>query len=184
MSRADDLHEEYFNWMCQIVLGDQQYSRNLSYDRLMRHLNSRPFVWVIPMDENRAINGVGLRYHFGDERGYNRNTIDSMFSREECTILEMMVALSISCEEKIMSDSTVGDRTGQWFWNMVVSLGLGAMSDARYDETLVDAILTRFLDRNYDANGRGGLFTIEDCPYDMRGVDIWYQMMWYLNTIL
>ena len=58
------------------------------------------------------------------------------------------------------------------------------MSDSRYNEREVDRILDIFLNRTYEANGRGGLFTIEDCPYDLRAVDIWYQMMWYLNTIL
>ena len=83
-----------------------------------------------------------------------------------------------------MEDDTVGNRTGQWFWNMIVSLGLGSMSDSRYNEREVDRILDIFLNRTYEANGRGGLFTIEDCTYDLRAVDIWYQMMWYLNTIL
>ena len=83
-----------------------------------------------------------------------------------------------------MEDDTVGNRTGQWFWNMIVSLGLGSMSDSRYNKKEVDRILDIFLNRTYEANGREGLFTIEDCPYDLRAVDIWYQMMWYLNTIL
>ena len=171
MTRADALHERYFQWMCGLVMGDQQYSRNLSYEKL-------------PMDEYRARHGVDLRYDFGYENHYPDRTIEHLLDIRECSILEMMVALARTCEERIMEDDTVGNRTGQWFWNMIVSLGLGSMSDSRYNEREVDRILDIFLNRTYEANGRGGLFTIEDCPYDLRAVDIWYQMMWYLNTIL
>ena len=184
MTRADALHERYFQWMCGLVMGDQQYSRNLSYEKLMRHLDARAFIWIIPMDEYRARHGVDLRYDFGYENHYPDRTIEHLLDIRECSILEMMVALARTCEERIMEDDTVGNRTGQWFWNMIVSLGLGSMSDSRYNEREVDRILDIFLNRTYDANGRGGLFTIEDCPYDLRAVDIWYQMMWYLNTIL
>ena len=83
-----------------------------------------------------------------------------------------------------MADSELGDRTGQWFWNMIVSLGLGSMMDSRYDEEYVDSVIYRFLNREYERNGKGGLFTIEHCPRDLRGVEIWYQMSWYLNDFV
>lgn len=184
MTRADTLREKYFRWMCDLVIGDQQYSRNLSYEKLMRHLDSVPFRWIIPMDENRARRGINLRYDFGYENHYSDKTIERLLDIRECSVLEMMIALARACEDRIMSDYTIGDRTGQWFWNMVVSLGLGSMSDSRYDEREVDYILDRFLSRSYQANGKGGLFTIEDFPYDLRGIDIWYQMMWYIDSIL
>ena len=41
----------------------------------------------------------------------------------------MMIALAIRCEEHIMDDPDAGDRTGQWFWSMLVSLGLGSMDE-------------------------------------------------------
>ena len=82
-----------------------------------------------------------------------------------------------------MDDPCMGDRTKQWFWGMISSLGLGAMTDDRYDEKFVDDAIFRFLDRKYEPNGRGGLFTIRNCREDMRTKDIWHQLCSYLNTI-
>lgn len=100
-----------------------------------------------------------------------------------CSVLEMMVALAIRCEESIMDDPNMGDRTGQWFWGMVVNLGLGSMTDAFYDEQVVDDILARFLNRKYEPDGKGGLFTVRHCEQDLRKVEIWHQLCWYLDSI-
>ncbi len=83
-----------------------------------------------------------------------------------------------------MDDPVLGDRTSQWFWGMITSLGLGGMYDSLFDERLVQDIVTTFLNREYEPNGRGGLFTIRDAHRDMRNIEIWYQMHDYINTIL
>ena len=63
-----------------------------------------------------------------------------------------------------------------------MNLGLGSMDDRGYDEGEKKKIINRFLDRKYDRNGKGGLFTVKDRPsIDMRNIEIWYQMSWYLN---
>ena len=99
-----------------------------------------------------------------------------------CSVFEMMVALAQRCEA-VMDDPKIGDRTGQWFWGMIASLGLNGMSDNHYDEKYVKDVINRFLDREYEPNGKGGLFTIRNCEHDLRDVEIWYQLCWYLDTI-
>ena len=101
-----------------------------------------------------------------------------------CSILEMMVALAIRCEEGIMDDPDIGDRTGQWFWGMVTNLGLGSMSDENFDRKYVDEVIERFLNRKYDPDGRGGLFRVRNCKYDLREVEIFHQLCWYLDNIV
>jgi hypothetical protein len=96
----------------------------------------------------------------------------------------MMVALAIRCEETIMDDDRIGNRTGQWFWSMIHSLGLTPMTDQDFDAQQVDAIVARFLNRDYEPDGSGGLFTVSDCKYDMRKVEIWCQLSWYLGSIM
>jgi hypothetical protein len=136
------------------------------------------------MDENRALDGIALRERFEDECAYEPGIMDSYFKGRPCSVLEMMIALSIRCEEDIMSDPTRGNRIGQWFWSMIVSLGLGGITDYRYDREYVDNVIFRFLTRNYDRDGKGGLFTIPNCGVDLRDVEIWHQMCWYINSIL
>ena len=86
--------------------------------------------------------------------------------------------------EDIMDDPTYGNRLGQWFWNMIVNLGLGSMDDDKFDPGYVEYVIYRFLNREYEKNGKGGLFTIRDTRVDMRKAEIWYQAMWYLNEFL
>lgn len=82
-----------------------------------------------------------------------------------------------------MSDPEKGDRTAQWFWNMINSLGLSSMTDYNFNEWLVNDVVTRFLKREYDPDGKGGLFTIKRWNRDVRDVEIWHQLMAYLNTL-
>ena len=80
-----------------------------------------------------------------------------------------------------MEDADAGNRTGQWFWNMVVSLGLAAMDDNRFHQSRAEFVIERFHRRDYQPNGAGSLFTLQNPKDDMRTLDIWYQMMAYLN---
>ena len=83
-----------------------------------------------------------------------------------------------------MSDSTYGNRTKTWFWSMMRSLGLDNMDDECFNALEAGHILYIFLNREYDKNGRGGLFTIHDPRKDMREVEIWYQMCFYLDELI
>ena len=127
--------------------------------------------------------GIDLRYRFGYENSYENTMISSYLDNSPCSVLEMLIALAIRCEEHIMDDR-YRNRTGQWFWGMIENLGLRKMTDARFDEDYADEIIQRFLDRRYKRNGEGGLFTVEHCRRDLRTVEIWYQMCWYLDEIV
>lgn len=83
-----------------------------------------------------------------------------------------------------MDDTQMGDRAGQWFWGMVHSLGLSPMIDPKFDRQFVDDVITRFLNREYEPDGNGGLFTIRHCAHDLRTVEIWWQLSWYLDSIM
>lgn len=177
---SESIKQEYFEWMMRWISYGTR--RNVeSYREVLNHLHSVPFSYSLPMDGNRFEDGIDLRYRFGYECNYTKPEIACLIDCKCCSILEMMVALAIRCEEHIMCDSDYGDRTGYWFWIMIDSLGLGTQYGIRYDTDYTNMVLTRFLNREYEPNGKGGLFTIEDCRYDMRSIDIWYQMCWYLN---
>ena len=177
--RKDEILNEYFEWLYRLVCGDR-YSNEISYKKLLAYLHRTEFTYLLSKDKNRAADGVDLRYRFSKERyhGHVPSCLDG-----PCSILEMMVALAIRCEETIMDDPKIGDRTSQWFWGMVTNMGLGYMSDNRFDERAAKEIIDRFLNRDYSQNGRGGLFTVRNCEYDLTNIEIWTQMLWFLDNI-
>lgn len=172
--------EQYYDWLYHIVCGEWE-PRNLSFHRLLMFLFNRDYIPSCEMDICRATDGTNLRYRFATENDVPYAKIDAIFHGVPCSVLEMMVALSIRIEEHIMEDATAGNRVGQWFWNMIVSLGLAAMDDGRFDDARAEYIMTRFMNREYKPNGAGGLFTLSHPTIDMRTIDIWYQLMAYLN---
>lgn len=183
MSRSlDILNDEYFEWLCDQVC-DRRFAKQISYRKLLARLHSTEFRYSIPRDRNRAENGIDLRYRFG--RTQTDCSIDLVMDILDgpCSVLEMMLALAIKCEN-FMDDTTRGDRTTQWFWGMVSNLGLGSMDDERFDRQYVDQVLDIFLNREYEPDGRGGLFTVRHCDRDLRNVEIWKQLCWYLDSIV
>ena len=178
--RGERIINEYFEWLLDLVCG-KRYSKKVSYRRLLSYLHSVTFNYSIPNDVNRANDGIDLRYRFAMIRGY-RDVPECLDG--PCSLFEMMAALAIRCEETIMDDTEYGDRTGQWFWKMISSLGLSSMSDDMFDKKYATYVINRFLNREYEPNGKGGLFTIRNCKDDLRNVEIWYQLCWYLDSII
>lgn len=170
------IRDYYFDWLLSIVCGDR-HTPEISYRRLLSRLHDTEFRWIFPRDRNRSEDGKDLRQRYAGFEDAQK------YLSGPCSVLEMMIALAIRCEEDIMHDPLIGDRTQQWFWKMIVNLGLGGMRDEFYNEAKVDRAMDIFLNRDYDADGRGGLFVVRNCPHDMRSVEIWDQMGWYINTI-
>lgn len=178
-----ELNDLYFEWMYQLVDGEG-YSEGNSYRKLFKHLHKTEFIFSVPMDGNRADDGTDLRYRFAYENSHDNRIITTYLDDRPCSVLEMMVALSLRCEEDIMDDPDIGDRTGEWFWGMVQNLGLDLMDDSNFDAVYTDDIISRFLEREYSPDGNGGLFTVENCKYDLRDIEIWYQMCWYMDNMI
>lgn len=182
MTRTE-IEIEYFEWMYNLVCSGR-YAKANSYKKLLEYLHEIEFRYSIPKDENRETDGENLRSRFAYETysPESHDIIIDMLSRP-CSILEMLIALAIRCED-IMDDPSVGDRTGQWFWKMIVNLGLGGMYDSRFDKKYVRDVINTFLKREYEPDGRGGLFRVKNCDHDLRKFEIWIQMLWYLDTFV
>lgn len=185
MTIKDKLNNEYFNWMQDIVCADR-FPNDISYRKLLMHLHNTDFRYSIRRDSDRADDGVSLRYRFALYYGYDEILANDIYRyiNDSCSILEMIVALAIRCEESIMDDTDFGDRTGQWFWGMINNMGLGGMTDDQFDKLYVEEVIERFLDREYAPDGKGGLFTIRNCDRDLRDVEIWFQLCYYLDNII
>lgn len=169
-----EVRDLYFEWLCGLV--DEPDSG--PHTRLLATLHSIPFRYSIPMDGDRASDGVYLRYRFAYELNHSEY---ELYLDKPCSVLEMLIALSMKCEEQIMSDPEYGNRTSMWFWNMLANLGICHFTDRRFAENVVKKRIDIWLDRMYGPHGEGGLFYIPSANVDLRDVDIWYQMLWYLD---
>lgn len=175
-----DIQDVYFEWMVAKVCPNYPLNPTL-YLNLLHTLHDIDFKYSLPMDANREDDGFQLRYRFAYERCLPDSVVASEIDIRPCSVLEMMVALALRCEEQIMDNPDVGNRMGNWFWEMIESLGLISEKDYSFNRRRVERKIRKFLDRNYNRNGHGGLFTIHDDRYDMREAEIWYQMMWHLH---
>ena len=178
-----DIAGRYFDWLYERVCGDWE-PRGLSFHRLLTFLYNQNFTPSCELDGARAEDGLDLRYRFAQTQNIVYQDVQDAFTGIPCSMLEMMVALALRMEEDIMTNPAMGNRLPQWFMEMLQSLGLDGMTDDQFDRHKVMAVVRRFMDGKYKSNGKGGLFTIPSCERDLRTVEIWYQMNWYLNSII
>lgn len=171
------IDEKYYNWLVSIIINDSPPVR--TYNKLLRQLYETVYYWRddIPMDENRAIDGVDLRYLYYEERFMNRpvGPEDDI----PCSVLEMLVALARRCNDWVVCDPD--ERYGYWFWTFIGNLGLLDMSDDKFDTYFVQFVIDRWLFGRYEFDGSGGLFPLKDATKDQRKVDLWSQMGYFLD---
>lgn len=161
--------QRYLNWLMSKVMIDEDYS--MLCDKMLH----TDFIYYVGNDENRATDGLNLRYEFENKYGFIEELSD------ECSVLEMLVALALRAEV-VMADPEYGNRTDIWFWEMIRNLGLDEFNNYCFDADEVNDILEEFIYRRYGRNGgRGCAFVVKRPLHDMRTTEIWYQMMWWLN---
>ena len=91
---------DYFDWLYFMVVGDPV---NNHYRRLLEMLHTMEFKYFVDYDENRASDGVNLRWYYVDDGGDDH----ILRWKEPCTVLEMLIALALNM------DKTVGDTEGE-----------------------------------------------------------------------
>ena len=165
---TDWLYETAENWLSKC-------SRN-SYHHAIVRLEHATFNSRIERDMNRVQDALAL---WKSITGMNDETLP------EASILEVMISLALRCENEIMHEPRLGDRTHLWFWMMFASLGLNEMYDENYNASYVNDVINKLNTRRYAKNGRGGLFTVQSHPeIDMRKIEVWYQMQLALREYL
>lgn len=166
----------YFRWLCEWV------DVNGRFGGLMKCLDSMIFVPVNPMDENRASDGRYMRYVYRDQTGN-----DSCRGESDCSVLEFLIGFAWRLSYNIgnIQEDWGGDQgVAPWFWTMVHNIKL----DAEYgfagpvvDEKEAQRKVEKFMYRNYDYYGHGGLFVVDHPLEDMRDAELWDQANWYLT---
>lgn len=165
----------YFNWLIGQVTAIPRPNMGKLYASLYFH----EFIWILDRDRNRASDGVELRDQYMDSRNIQAFSLPEL--QQPCSVLEMMVALAQRCDFQTMTNY---DDNKAWYWfdEMLKSLGLYDMDDQNFDEGFVDYVLNRWMMREHDTDGNGGLFYIPGFDMDMRKMEIWYQMCNFITS--
>jgi hypothetical protein len=161
---------DYLGWLYSKVARTPRSTPTNSHYNLMRMLHTTEFVWLLSGDDNRAEDGRDLRKEFENLTGVPDR------SMEECSVLEMFIALSLQLE--FQTDVP----TAQWFWEFMTNLELAQYNDGYWpgDQKVAD-ILDKFVWRRFEPSGVGGAFPLDHPEQDQREVEIWYQFWAYLK---
>lgn len=167
--------DAYFLWLLDKIRIDDINVDD--YTELLKILFEIEYTWVIPDDANRASDGLNLRYEFNHT--YNGGGLP-------CSVLEMMIALARDWEHEITYDYRIGDRSGLWFWVMVENLGLLEYTNHQLltkttrksggKKYLVEYLVAKWLDREFDFDGKGSPFPLKHPPNNQITTKMWSQV--------
>lgn len=167
------LEEHYFTWLYSLVDTVVERNREITRWGLFQLMYTTEFTWLIESDEDRAVDGVTLRFEF--QKLADLTIEDESWMSLGCSVFEAMIGLSrrLSFE--------AGGESFEWFFQLIENLGLAKYTDAKdlpVDD--IDQILEELVWRTYQSNGYGGLFPLNHATCDQRLVDIGEQMNFYL----
>jgi hypothetical protein len=177
---SEPLDELYFRWLYDEVAVSSFDDRDLTYWKVLRILFRTEFRWsIVRNDENRAKDGIALRFEFLHQNGTDADDVDPEWLNTGCSMFELMVGLS-----RRLRDQAYNGGTHYWFWQLMENLGLRGYSDERRFTRAVtyriESILDDVIKRNYESSGLGGLFPLQHTRYNQRKRELWYQMSEYI----
>lgn len=167
----------YWSWLASYTVDDHHVD---GYSSILGLLFDTEFYALTVGDEARIQDGIDLRDQFCKENRVDLELINAQVG--PCSVLEMMLGLSIRIENDIACDPRNNNYNPQfWFWLMMRNLGLEDMDDDFFRLDEAEYILQVFLNRHQESNGRGGLFISLDGRSRFDKKDIWQQLCHYLN---
>lgn len=136
---------------------------------LFEMMNQKEFVWFVPNDDNRVMDGLQIR---ADWLKYDGPASEL----GPCSFLEVLIGVSRHIAFIIDED------TKAWARQLLINLDLNRMRDplSRYKAKKADAIMETVIWRTYEINGEGGFFPLIKPKEDQRKVEIWFQMSAYI----
>lgn len=171
----EEEYDGYFIWLCSLV--DTDMSR---YSELLYRLHDTDFVWCLDRDDGRAADGLALREEYCSIDIWNDWV---MLMEKPCSVLEALIGLARRMDD-MLSDDMVTNHVRVWFWEFIKNLGLKRYSnivvsicDADFD---IQMILSRWMNREFDFDGSGSLFPLDEPCADQREKTIIYQLNAYV----
>lgn len=165
------LREDYLRWL-ENQLRDEADDNGRTYWGLTNFMFDTPFIWSIPMDDNRLRDGLDLRWDFAREQGISVNPLERF---GPCSFLEVLIGLS-----RRLAFISGGSAPG-WAWQLLSNLELHRMSDplTASKQGKSEEIMRMVMERTYSPDGTGGFFPLAWPDDDQTQIELWYQMNAY-----
>jgi hypothetical protein len=171
----DQLREDYLGWLAP-QLGIENGNPGKTYNELLIAMFEKEFGWVLPMDENRMVDGTDLRVEYARKHHIRPNTLEFLGG---CSFLEVLIGLS-----RRLSFAAGEDAPG-WAWQLICNLELHKMPDplTRHKYRKVQEIMDGVIGRTYAPDGTGGFFPLAWPDDDQTTVELWYQMHSFVEEL-
>lgn len=170
--------EHYYEWICQFLgIRKRKYSH---YKKLLRCLWTIPYNWINPDDENRYLDGVGLRSRFCFEMDMTDKQWKEFYMNvtNRCSVLEVLAAFSRRTVDKF----SMSRFYGAYFWMIFMkNLDLLDMTDENFDENLVRETINSWLTCQFDSHGSGSILHLRSDEIDVSDTEMWTVMNYYMR---
>ena len=168
----------YIDYLTDMIFDE----RTNNYKILLNILFSTDYRWSIHNDDNRAMDGIEIRYNYERDACISNDDFEELMN-VPCSVMEVICGLAIRMD--VLMRDPVEPHISRWFWELVGNLGLLEYDDGAFERGLwnfsdVKEILDIFMDRTYDELGHGGLFPRTVCDKNQKCVELYSQMNGYL----
>ena len=162
----------YLHWLIPQVREGAGHQHK-TYSDLLELMHAKEFVWLVPNDDNRIVDGLDLRAEFIDESDAPGDLSSEMLGA--CSVLEVLIGLAFAA----------GGEEESWAWQLLDNLELVKMHDpiSTRKARKTDEILETLIWRRYEPDGQGGFFPLAFPEEDQTKLEIWYQMSAYISEI-
>lgn len=146
------------------------------YGHLFDYLHEIQFEWSIDLDENRALDGIWMR-----------EDLDGFIFANPCSVLEMLSAFARRIDDEYIGEMNCR-KPDIIFMEMIENLNLDQFDNNFWKKvggfrckSDISEILDVWMDRKFGPLGDGSPFPLRHSLVDQSKVQIWDQMLAYLN---
>jgi len=177
------LTQDYFDWLVKGLLQLNPETEQPLIE-VCHMLFLRDYSATLQMDVAREKDGTLLRDIFTARLVGDAVVINGSPWKNQCSLLEMMIQLCVRMKEEFYTSyEDMCPVIKIIFMSMLHSLGILDENNEIVPVNLAHVYIDNFLHRNFEPNGKGSLFNLEDKTQDVdwRGVPIWNQMMAFVT---
>jgi len=164
ISRVDD----YLKYLCHEVGASWD-----DWEAVFRAGFEVDYRWDIPIDEDRAIDGIAMRRYFEYDTG---RLLPENVWKKPCSMIEMIAALDIRGYKDLLSGYDNMSPEDIFLYNMH---SLGIKKRTKNEEI----IKKKFLQEEKN-DGEGGLFWVKNCEISVKEQEVFWKLTLALDEIL